>query len=315
MPIDPDAQRLLDLIKEMGRPPFDTLTAQEARETYLKSKAVMQPPPAEVAEVRDLSCPGPGGAIALRAYRGLGTEDTLLPCLVYLHGGGWVIGDIDTHDGVCRAIANAAGCRVISVDYRLAPEHKFPAAVDDCAAAYAWVHANAAALKVDAAKVAVGGDSAGGNLAAVLALMGRDGVLPAASFQLLLYPATDLVAGQASYARVSDGFPLVARTMKWFRDHYVRGVADHTDWRASPLRAASLAGTPPAFVLTVGLDPLCDEGLHYARRLEEDGVRVAQLHLPDQIHGFLTMGAFIRAAGLVTPYLGQVLRHGWGQQA
>jgi acetyl esterase len=295
--LDPDAQRVLDLIREAGRPPYETLTPEEAREFYRAGRRILQPDPPDVAEVRDLRAPSPRGDMALRLYRGLGTErGAALPALVYFHGGGWVIGDLDTHDGVCRLIASAAGCAVISVDYRLAPEHKFPAAVDDAMTATEWIAAHAATLGVDASRLAVGGDSAGGNLAAVVALIARDRGGPRLRFQLLLYPATDFVASDDPQRQRFEGFPLNVVTMNWFRDHYLRGAADYGDWRASPLRAPDLGGLPPAYLLTVGFDPLHAEGALYARRLEEAGVPVRHRHVERQMHGFLTMGKIIAAA-------------------
>ena len=193
MSLDPDAETLLAMIRAAGRAPMETLSPDEARQQFRAGRAVTQPDPQEVAEVRDLSCPGPHGAIPLRAYRPMGTAaNEVLPVLVYYHGGGWLLGDLDSHDVACRHYANVAKCRVVSVDYRMAPEYKFPAAVDDCAAATDWVVAQADALGIDRKRVAVGGDSAGGNLAAVIALMARDGDLPAVAFQLLVYPVTDL---------------------------------------------------------------------------------------------------------------------------
>ncbi len=310
--LHPDAKRLLEIIREAGRPPFESLTPAEAREAYAASRAMLQLPPDDVAEVRDLAVPGPGGTLPLRLYRGAGTPDTgALPGLLYLHGGGWVLGNLDSHDGVCRRLANLAACRVIAVDYRLAPEHPFPAAVEDASAALAWAAANAAALGIDPACIAVGGDSAGGNLAAVLALMGRDGSAPASNFQLLLYPAVDFTMTSASYAQMTEGLPLTAATMRYFADHYVPDAEQRLDWRASPLRAGSLAGTPPALVLTVGHDPLADEGRAYADRLAAEGVRVAALHLADQVHGILTMGRVIGSADAVLRYAGAALCDAW----
>jgi len=309
--LHPDAEQLLELVRLAGRPAFETLSPAEARAAYDASRTVLQPPPDEVAEVRDLSIAGPGGPLALRLYRGAGTSEGALPALLYLHGGGWVIGDFESHDGVCRRLANLAGCRVIAVDYRLAPEHRFPAAVDDAAAALAWVAGNAAALGIDPARIAVGGDSAGGNLAAVLAIMGRDGAAPASVFQLLLYPAVDLSMASDSYARITEGLPLTAASMRYFIDHYVPDAGQRLDWRASPLRAERLAGTPAALVLTVGHDPLADEGRAYAARLEAEGVRVTSLHLTDQIHGMLTMGRVIAAGDAVLQYAVTALRDAW----
>ena len=306
--LHPDAARLVHTMRLAGRPPFEEMSPAEARIAYAASRAALQRPPADVANVRDLSMPGPAGTIPLRLYRGLGTADAAaLPCLLYLHGGGWVVGDLGSHDGVCRRLANIAGCCVAAVDYRLAPEHPFPAAVDDAAAAYSAVVANAAAWGIDPERIAVGGDSAGGNLAAVLALMGREGALPKPVFQLLIYPAVDLACAAGSYARVTSGVPLTAATMRWFIDWYVPEARDRVDWRASPLRAASLAGTPPAFVMTVAHDPLCDEGRAYAERLEQDGVAVTALHVADQAHGLLTMGAVIGPAELYLQIIGQTL--------
>lgn len=307
-PAHPDAQALLDLIRAAGRPAFETLVPAEARRVYAAGRTVLQPDPVDVAETRALMA----GTVPLRLYRGAGTVAAeVLPCLLYLHGGGWVFGDLDTHDGVCRRLANDARCCVISVDYRLAPEHPFPAAIEDAAAALAWVARNAAELGIDAAQIAVGGDSAGGNLAAVLALMGRDGSVPRSVFQALLYPVTDLTMTSGSYARITEGVPLTATTMRWFIDHYAPDPASRLDWRASPLRAASLAGLPPALVLTCGLDPLCDEARDYADRLAADGVRVTTLHLGDHIHGMLTMGRLIGMADGVTSFIAAALSDAW----
>ncbi len=297
MPLDPDALAVIDMIRAAGRPAFETLTPAEARIAYAASRAVLQPEPEAVAEARALAAPGPLGDIPLRAYRPTGVAAAeVLPALVYYHGGGWLLGDLDSHDVICRRLANLAGCAVVSVDYRMAPEHKFPAAVQDSAAATRWVIESAVKLGIDPRRVAVGGDSAGGNLAAVMALMARDGDLPPLAFQLLVYPATDMMMVTVSSQTVREGVPLTTSTMRWFIDHYMANSADRLDWRASPLRAASLAGTAPALVLTASGDPLRDEGIAYAERLERDGVRVKLLHFSDQIHGFLSMGKIIRAS-------------------
>nr|WP_246526733.1 alpha/beta hydrolase [Plastoroseomonas hellenica] len=296
------------MIRAAGRPAFETLSPTEARRVYAAGRTVLQPDPVDVAETRALMA----GTVPLRLYRGVGTMPAeVLPCLLYLHGGGWVFGDLDTHDGVCRRLANDARCCVVSVDYRLAPEHPFPAAIEDAAAALAWVARNAAELGIDGARIAVGGDSAGGNLAAVLALMGRDGSLPRSVFQALLYPATDLTMASGSYARITEGVPLTATTMRWFIDHYTPDPASRQDWRASPLRATSLAGLPPALVLSCGLDPLCDEARHYAERLAAEGVRVTALHLGDHIHGLLTMGRLIGMADGITTFVAAALSDAW----
>ena len=305
--LDPDVLLVLEMIRMAGRPPFEQLTPNEAREAYMKSRAVLQPDPEPVAEVRALSAPGPLGDIPLRLYRPAGAGERA-PGLVYYHGGGWLLGSLDSHDVVCRRFANAAGCVVVSVDYRMAPEHPFPAAVDDCAEATRFVIARAASLGIDPARIAVGGDSAGGNLAAVMALMARDGSLPPLAFQLLIYPATDMTMTTVSSQTIGPGVPLTSATMKWFIDYYMPPATDRADWRASPARAASVAGTAPALVLTAAADPLRDEGIDYARRLEREGVRVTALHLSDQIHGFMSMGKVIRAADTAIDMMSAVLK-------
>ncbi len=312
MPLHPETVAVLQLIKDSGRPPMHTLSAAEAREVSARSRAIMQPTPPDVALVENLSCPGPLGEVRLRHYRGAGTAaDAVLPGVVFFHGGGWVIGDLESHDQVCRSLANAAQCSVVAVDYRMAPEHVFPAAVNDSAAAYAWVVQNAAALKIDARRIAVAGDSAGGNLATVVALMARDGAFAAPCFQWLVYPAVDMTASLPSYERVTEGFILTTATMKWFRDQYLGSEAQQYDWRASPLRAASLAGLPPALVLTCHWDPLCDEGTLYAQRMASEGVRVQHVHMNDQMHAFLTMGKFIGASDMAIRHGALALRDAW----
>ena len=230
---------------------------------------------------------------------------------MFFHGGGWVVGDIATHDTVCRHLANRADCAVVSVDYRLAPEHKFPAAVEDCVAATGWVAENAAALGVDPARLAVGGDSAGGNLAAVVCLMARDGGAPRIAHQLLIYPATDAAMRHASVTRFAEGYVLTRSTMRWFYDQYLRSPDDAADWRVSPLAAADLSGLPPAYVLTAGYDPLCDEGDEYAARLAAAGVAVEHRRFPGQIHGFVTNGKIIRAADPALDEAAAALKKAW----
>jgi acetyl esterase len=219
MAIDPDTQAVLDLIRLAGRPPFETLAPGEARQAYAASRKLLQPPPEDVAESRDTTVPGSLGPIGVRLYRPAGTAASdVLPALIWYHGGGWLLGDLDSHDVPCRRFANATRCRVISVDYRMAPEHVFPAAVNDCATVTKYVFDNAAALGVDASKVAVGGDSAGGNLAAVMALMSRDGTLPPIAFQLLVYPATDMTMTTVSSTTIGPGVPLTSATIKFLID-------------------------------------------------------------------------------------------------
>lgn len=310
--LHPDAAALLALIRMTGRPAFETLSADKARRYYAAARPVLQPPPEPTAHTEDISIQGKAGELRLRLHRGRGTApDAALPCLLFLHGGGWVLGDLETHDGVCRTLANAGACCTIAVDYRLAPEHPYPAAVEDAAAALRWAAAHPAELRIDPARIAVGGDSAGGNLAATLALMGRDGAVPEPMFQLLFYPAVDLTMTSEGYQRATEGLPLTANTMRYFIGHYVPEPGRRTEWQASPLLAASLAGAAPAFVLTVAHDPLCAEGQDYARRLEREGVAVTALHLSGHVHGLLTMGAVVGVAQFVLEFAGAALRDAW----
>lgn len=307
--LHPQAQAFIDLLVERGVPPTHTLSHTDARKFYRERRAITQPDPSEVAEVRDLSAQGLHGPIPMRLYRPLGSKAaTALPVLVYYHGGGWTIGDLDTHDTLCRELANLSGCAVVAVDYRMGPEHRFPAAVDDVLAATRWVRKEAAALGIDASRLAVGGDSAGGNLAAVVALAARDaGDLPIA-FQLLIYPATDMRRGHASHTTNGQGYVLTKDTISYFHDHYITDPKDDLDWRASPLLHKDLAGLPPALVLTAGYDPLRDEGLDYARALTEAGNRATYVCFERQIHGFITMGRLLDEANAAVALCASELR-------
>jgi acetyl esterase len=291
--LHPHAQALLRLIEEKGVPPTHTLAPPVARNMYRDRRAFTQPDPPVVGAVRDLQA----GHVPLRLYRPAGSQPSqALPVLVYYHGGGWVIGDLDTHDTLCRQLCNGSGCAVVAVDYRLAPEHRFPAAVDDSLEALRWVHANASGLQLDATRLAVGGDSAGGNLAAVMALISRDAKEVPIAFQLLIYPATDQRRGWPSHTTNGQGFLLTKETMDYFHDHYLPDPAMDMDWRSSPLLRDDLSNLPPAFVLTAGYDPLRDEGLQYAHRLTEAGNRATLVNFERQIHGFITMGRVIDEA-------------------
>ena len=265
MPIDPQAQMVLDNLASLNLPPFWTMPPEEVREIT----AAMRPPVEgeAVARVEDRAVPGPAGEIPVRIYRPEGAAP--LPALVHFHGGGWVIGSLDGADITCRALANASGCVVVSVDYRLAPEHRFPAAPQDCYAAARWVAEHAGELGIDPARVGVSGDSAGGNLATVVALMAREKGGPPLAFQLLVYPVTDCDFTSASYEANADGYFLTRDWMTWFWDHYIPDVSQRSDPRASPLRVKDLSGLPPALVITAEFDPLRDEGEAYAERLRE----------------------------------------------
>ena len=288
-------------------PPFHRVSAIEARRLYKETRAALAPSAPEVGEVRNLAAPGPAGPIPLRLYRGRGTVDGVpLPALVYFHGGGWTVGDLDTHDVVCRTLANRARCVVIATDYRMGPEHRFPAAVDDSLAVTRWVAQERVALGIDAARIAVGGDSAGGNLAAVVALALRDAGGPQLVFQALIYPVTDQRLEFASHAKFSEGYLLTRKNLLWFRDNYLE-AADYDDWRASPLRAADLAHLPPAHIITAGYDPLLDEGKAYSDRLLAAGVPVLYECFEGMAHGFLTMGGALAAANHALYRIGQSL--------
>ena len=296
--LHPQAKFLLDLMVERQIPPTHTLSPADARAFYRERRAVTQPAPPPIAETRDLQASGPHGPIPLRLYHPLAAAQrpSAAPVLVYYHGGGWVIGDLDTHDTLCRELANASGCAVVAVDYRMAPEHRFPTAVDDSIAATRWVRDHAAELGVDASRLAVGGDSAGGNLATVVAITLRDAGDLAVRFQLLIYPATDQRRGWPSHKTNGQGYLLTTETMDYFHDHYIPDKAMDLDWRASPLLHPDLSRLPPALVLTAGYDPLRDEALQYSHKLTQAGNRATHINFERQIHGFITMGKVIAEA-------------------
>lgn len=306
--LDPQAHALIDLMVAKGVPPTHTLTPAQARAFYRDRRAFTQPEPPAMAEVRELHA----GEVPLRLYRPAGTQGTdVLPVLVYFHGGGWTIGDLDTHDVLCRQLAQASGAAVVSVDYRLGPEQRFPAAVDDCVAATRWVRAQAASLALDASRLAVGGDSAGGNLAAVVCLVLREAGEPLPAFQLLIYPATDMRAVAPSHTSNGQGYLLTRDSIAYYRGHYLADTAQWTDWRASPLLAPDHRGLPPALVLTAGFDPLRDEGLLYANALSAAGVPAQYVCFERQIHGFITMGRLLEEANTAVELCAGALRRAW----
>ena len=303
--LDPQAKAVIDLVIKSGRPPYHQLSPKEARQMFRETRPASTPPAPEIGAVKDQAADG----VPIRLYRPQGVSpSTALPVLVYFHGGGWVIGDLETHDTLCRQLTAGAGISVVAVDYRLAPEHKFPAAVDDAWSATRWVAAHAGELGVDAGRLAVGGDSAGGNLAAVVALMARDAKAPSIGLQVLLYPVTDVAAESQSYTDFAEGFILTRESMRWFAAHYLRGQQDAADWRVSPLRAPSLAGVAPALVVTAGFDPLRDEGDAYARCLREAGVRVDHACYGGMLHGFAPMGRLIQTGNRAVAHVAAALR-------
>jgi|SRR6478672_8298456 len=295
--LDNDAKRLLDAIASRNIPSYHTLSAPQARDDYRNRRFFTQPDAQPVSKVENFSASCNGVEIGMRWYRPQGVApSTPLPALIYYHGGGHTVGDLDTHDTLCRALCNLSGWSVFSVDYRLGPEHRFPAAVDDARAALHWIAAHAPALSVDPAHIGVGGDSAGGNLAAVTALAARDLGGPSLACQLLIYPMTDFRFQTPSHARLGEGYLLTRAVIDYFAASYLAPDADRHDWRLSPALAASHAALPPALVLTAGYDPLCDEGRDYAALLRAAGNRVDHIDYPGQIHGFILMGRVIREA-------------------
>jgi acetyl esterase len=309
MALDPQAKAVIEAAARSGRPAYHQLAPKDARQLFLETRPLSTPVPPEIGSARTLMADGPQGQIPLRLYRPAGVPaSTPLPVYVYFHGGGWVIGDLETHDVICRQLTAESGASVISVDYRRAPEHKFPAAADDAWAAVRWIVAHAAELGVDAERLAVGGDSAGGNLAAVVALMARDAGGPRIALQVLVYPVTDLGAEAKSYEDFAEGYMLTRESMRWFRAHYLNGKEDAADWRASPLRANSLAGLPPALIITAGFDPLRDEGEAYAARLRAAGVTVDYVCFGGMIHGFAAMGRVLDTALRAVALIGGALR-------
>lgn len=283
MPLDPQAEALMKQMAAMGMPALNTLPPAEAR----KVMGMFREPSQEaVHKIENRTIPGPAGQIPVRVYTPAGAGP--FPLLVFFHGGGWVIGDLESHDGACRSLTNQAGCVTVAIDYRLAPEHKFPAAVDDCYAAAVWVSEHAREFNGDAKRVAVGGDSAGGNLAAVVSILARDRGKPPLCFQLLIYPATDAALDTYSHRTFTEYF-LTADMVRYFYGHYIRSEADKKDPMLSPALAKSLKGLPPALVITAEFDPLRDEGEAYGEKLKGAGVPVTITRYPGMIHGFFTL--------------------------
>jgi acetyl esterase len=290
MALDPMVKMMLEQMAAMGLPKFSDLSAPDARALYTSTRV----PPTEieaVKDVKDFHIPGHATEIPVRMYTPEGEQP--LPLLMYYHGGGYVLGDLESHDAVCRSLANQAGCIVVSVDYRLAPENKFPAAVEDCYAATKWVAENAEKLGGDANRLAIGGDSAGGNLAAVVAQMARDLNAPKIIFQLLIYPVTDSVEVQPSRITNGEGYFLTKELMDWFEAQYADETTDRRDPKYSPIYAESLANLPPALVITAEFDPLVDEGEIYAKKLQEAGTPVTLTRYDGMIHGFYSMAAML----------------------
>ncbi|MBI2766833.1 MAG: alpha/beta hydrolase [Chloroflexi bacterium] len=312
MPLDPNAKAVLEAMAALNAPPLSTLTPEQARMSF---SAMPVPPIATpAARVQDTTVPGPAGDIPVRVYANPGDRGTL----VFFHGGGFVLGDIASHDEICHSLAHAAGCSIVSVDYRLAPEHPYPAATEDAYAATAWIAANGAAqLGLDTSRIAVGGDSAGGNLAAVVSLMARDRGGPAIALQFLIYPAVDMAFDYPSFTENGAGYFLDQDTINYFTNHYVPGSSRAGEPYLSPILASSHAGLPPALIQTAEFDPLRDQGPAYGEKLRAAGVEAAVTCYDGMIHGFYNLGfawpardrAIAEAATSLRAALGAVAVH------
>ncbi len=307
MTLDAIVQGLLDQMAANPMPKLWEVPPAQGRELYRAMSQTLEPQGGAIGKIENLTMQGPAGQIRLRIYTPVAGGAAALPGIVFFHGGGFVIGDLDTHDALCRSLANEAGARVVAVDYRLAPEHKFPAAVDDCFAATKWVEQNAATLGIDPNRIAVAGDSAGGNLAAVVCLMAKKGG-PRLIYQLLIYPTTQARANTESIKSFAEGYFLEKNTMDWFFDQYLTEGQDVNDWRLSPLAAADVAGVPKAYVVTAGYDPLKDEGKAYADKLNRAGVAAIYVDYPGMVHGFFNMSGVVPTAREAIAEAGKALR-------
>ena len=309
--LDPQAQALMQLMVEKGVPPVYTLTPTEARESYRSRRTFTQPDAPEVFKVEDKVASANGLNVPVRVYHPPAAQTQKnLPGLVYLHGGGWTIGDLDTHDVLCRSLCLEAEVVVVSVDYRMGPEHKFPAAYEDTLAAFNWTVSHAESLGIDPQRLAIGGDSAGGNLSAAACIGLRDNpeVAVQPAYQLLIYPATIMWQDTPSYHANGKDYMLTKESIAYYTDNYLSRREDAIDWRASPQLAESHKNLPPAFVMTAGFDPLRDEGLMYADALSKAGVSTQYVCFERQIHGFITMGRVMQEANTAVSLCASVLK-------
>jgi acetyl esterase len=306
--LDGRTQWLLQLVARSGQPPLNKMSVAEARTEFDAFMLLLGGKPAPVGEIVDRTIAGPAGRLRVRIYRPAGTVARLLPTILYIHGGGFVMGSLEGYDLACRYFCARSGCAVVAVDYRLAPEHKFPAAIDDTLAAYRWLAEDATSLGLDPARIVVAGDSAGGTIAAVAARELRGEARPPC-LQWLIYPATDLAGDTASHRSCGEGFLLTHDDMEWFRGHYLADPAEVDDPRASPLRATDLSGAAPALVFTAGFDPLRDEGQAYADKLGAAGVKTIHREFDTLIHGFVGMRGALAAAARAMDDMVAGLRH------
>jgi acetyl esterase len=287
MPLDPVLKSFLDQMAAVPGPKMWDMGPADARQAFVALLQLVGPKDVPIGRTENLMVPGPAGDVPVRLYSPVAAGSEALPVLLYFHGGGFVIGDLDTHDGLCRMFANEAGCRVVAVHYHLSPEQKFPTAVDDAFAALTWLEANATRLGIDANRIAVGGDSAGGALAAVVAQMARNKVAPNVAFQMLLFPVTQIGGDTSSLQEFAVGYFLEKRTLDWFFGHYLAAGADVSDPRISPLRAGDFSNLPPAYIMLGGFDPLHDEGAQYAEKLKAARVPVTVADYHDMVHCFI----------------------------
>jgi len=311
MTLDPQLAEILAIAAKAGRPALESLPIEEARREYKKRADTFGLPPADMFAVVERSIEGPAGPVPVRLYVPVGVMDPS-PLLVFFHGGGWAIGDRDTHDRACRFLAQAGRCRIASVEYRLAPEHPFPAGVEDCWAAYQSIVRDRAAWDADPQRIAVGGDSAGGNLAAVVAQLARQKRAPAPCFQLLIYPATDMANRFLSVEKFGAGYLLTKAMIEKFMAFYTPRAETRRDPRVSPLLAPDLSGLPPAFVQTAGFDPIQDEGAAYAKALAAAGVRAEHKHYPSLVHGYLQLAGYSKGARQAVEDAAAALRKAFG---
>ncbi|MBD5802910.1 Carboxylesterase NlhH [Azoarcus sp. Aa7] len=309
MALTDQAQALLDMVYRVGAPRFHELTVAQARHSFEKLQFVFGGEPEAVASTLDVPMARPdGSALLARLYRPLEASPAeALPLLIYFHGGGWCVGSVQSHDGLCRQLANRAGCAVLSVDYRLAPEYPFPAAVEDALFAVEWVRANAAQLTIDTDRLGLGGDSAGGNLTLVTALMLRDRGTAALRFLCLIYPCTEIESSRPSRELFSSGYLLDRESLVWFFERYLPG-AEVDDWRASPMKAGWLGDLPPMLLVTAECDPLTDDSVAFADRVRAEGGRVEHLGVDGMVHGFITLGKWFPEARTVVEQIAARLR-------
>ncbi|MFO1324307.1 MAG: alpha/beta hydrolase [Burkholderiales bacterium] len=311
MPVDPDVAAVLEKIRLAGNPEYWQMTPAEARDWHNRKAGMLDIKPAAVHRVDDRAIPGPAAPIAVRIYTPRAAYRPL-PVLVWLHGGGHVVGSLASYDPLCRQLALQSDSIVVSVDYRLAPEHRFPAGVDDSIAALNWAAANAADFGGDAARIAVGGDSAGGNLAAVCAILARDAGGPTLRFQLLVYPRTAPEEDAPSHFTFADGYLLTRKTILWFHDHYRASPDDRKDFRYAPLICPDLSRLPPALVIVGEFDPLRDDGIAYADRLRDAGNDVELADYPGMVHPFFSMGGAVAAGRTALTRAARALRRAFG---